>query len=136
MKKIITRKDGSISVVTINNEPSRTIQDFKDEVDVNNIIDRFTKTGQLSHISQTPLVYKDSTELPADLQGSISFIKQVEEKYEQLSKKMKKQFKSVQEFYSYVTDPNNKNALSDLFPQKNNDSNDDKKPEEQKPEQK
>ena len=58
-KEYYTRPNGSIGIRTINNEPSLTIQDYVHEVDVNNIMDRFLKTGQLTHVAQSPLIYRD-----------------------------------------------------------------------------
>lgn len=50
---------GSPSPVTVNNEPSTTQQHFKDEVDVNHIIDRYTATGELTHVQGAPGLYAD-----------------------------------------------------------------------------
>ena len=49
MKVIEKRKNGSIRVYTVNNEPSMTDQQFKDDCDVNSIVNKFTKTGHLTH---------------------------------------------------------------------------------------
>lgn len=41
---------------------SLTHQSFKDECDVNNVIKRFTRTGQLTHVNQRPAQYGDAPE--------------------------------------------------------------------------
>lgn len=53
MKKIESRSNAKNTrrVVTINEEPTRTQQQFKDDVNVNNIMKRYKKTGQISHVS-------------------------------------------------------------------------------------
>lgn len=59
MKCIEVRPDGSKRVYTINNEESRTQQQFKDDVDVNNIIAKYKKTGQIMHLNRKAGVYAD-----------------------------------------------------------------------------
>lgn len=46
-QKITVRKNGTISVETINTEPTLTQQQFKEQCDINNIIKNYTQTGEL-----------------------------------------------------------------------------------------
>ena len=57
MKVIEKRKNGSIRVYTVNNEPSMTDQQFKDDCDVNFIVNKFTKTGHLTHLAKFQGMY-------------------------------------------------------------------------------
>lgn len=46
-QKITVRKNGTIDIVSINNEPTLTQQQFKEQCDINNIIKNYTQTGEL-----------------------------------------------------------------------------------------
>lgn len=46
-QKITVRKNGTISVETINTEPTLTQQQFKEQCDINNIIKQYAQTGEL-----------------------------------------------------------------------------------------
>ena len=55
-------KDGKLTdfgknVVTINNEPSMTKQNMKDDMDVNKIIKKYNKTGVLPNLQNLEAVY-------------------------------------------------------------------------------
>ena len=114
-KEYYTRANGSIGIRTINNEPSLTIQDYVHDVDVNNIMDRFLKTGQLIHVAQSPQIYTGEDFTPVtDLQTSIHFVKNVEEKFNNLNKKLKNRFGTPKEFYEFLIDPKNKDELKKL----------------------
>ena len=46
-QKITVRKNGTLKIETINNEPTLTQQQFKEQCDINNIIKHYTQTGEL-----------------------------------------------------------------------------------------
>mgnify|MGYP003382125878 CR=1 FL=1 len=46
-QKITVRKNGTISIESINTEPTLTQQQFKEQCDINNIIKHYTQTGEL-----------------------------------------------------------------------------------------
>lgn len=62
MQEIFIRENGSICVRTVNEEPSLTDQQFKDETDVNKILMKYIKNG----LQIPPLTgqYLDLTQLP------------------------------------------------------------------------
>ena len=64
MKVIEKRKNGSIRVYTVNNEPSMTDQQFKDDCDVNFNVNKFTKTGHLTHLAKFQGMYADVSAIP------------------------------------------------------------------------
>lgn len=53
------REDGSVSVATVNIEPSLTQQQFKDECDINKIIKSYEATGEFTHKTSKVGQYAD-----------------------------------------------------------------------------
>lgn len=111
-----TRSNGTIGIKTYSDQPSKTNPNYKDEVDVNHIMDRFLKTGQLTHVNQTQLQYlgEDFQQLP-DLQSSLHHIKNMEHVYQNLNKKFKNRFKSLQEFLEFAERPENQDELEKIM---------------------
>lgn len=65
MSKLVTRRaNGTKRVCTINDEPSRTQQQFREKVNVNSIMAKYRKTGLIDHVRANPGVYADLTKLP------------------------------------------------------------------------
>ncbi|MEM4202187.1 MAG: hypothetical protein QW786_03165, partial [Candidatus Hadarchaeum sp.] len=61
MKVITKRPNGTRRVFTRNTEPSKTKQDMKKDCDVNFIVQKFMKTGQMSQLNQNQGSYADVT---------------------------------------------------------------------------
>lgn len=59
MKKVEKLANGRVRVVTVNEEPSMTDQSFKELTDVNVIMSRYEKTGELVHQARSQGVYAD-----------------------------------------------------------------------------
>lgn len=58
MKENVSKKDKPSVYGTVNREPEVCAkQSFRDECNVNKIIDRYTKTGVLTHVKQLQSVY-------------------------------------------------------------------------------
>lgn len=60
-KLIYKRADGSMACDTVNDEPSMTQQQFKDDCDINNIMRKYANTGEFTHLSKRPGVFADMT---------------------------------------------------------------------------
>jgi len=60
---ITTRANGTVRIQTINEEPSKTQQQFGPECDINNIMEKYHKTGQVTHLAQFRGNYADFTEI-------------------------------------------------------------------------
>ena len=58
------RSNGTYGVRSINTEPSMTQQQFKQDCDVNYIMDKFLKTGTITHVKAQPGKYLDLVEMP------------------------------------------------------------------------
>lgn len=105
-KYILRRKNGSTRVITINKDPSMTDEQFQKDTDVNNIIRKYVKTGQVSHIAKNPGQYADVSELP-DLHDGLLKIKQAKLAFEQLPQKVREVAKSPMGLVKYLSDPKN-----------------------------
>lgn len=108
MKKIITiRENGTKRVQTINELPSKTDQSQKDDCDVNNIMAKFQRTGQITHLAKKSGTYYDSSEIP-DLHQALQIVNEAGQNFSQLPAILRKKFNhDPQEFVKYLQDPSN-----------------------------
>lgn len=56
--------NGLTGVMTVNDEPTMTQQQFKDECDINNIMRKYQTTGEITHIAKKIGMYGDFSEIP------------------------------------------------------------------------
>lgn len=115
IKTKYTRANGTIGIKVHSDQPSKTNKNYKDEVDINNIINRFLHTGVLSHVSNQPMSYIDQSQTPPDLQSTLHFIKDNEELYNSLNKKTKNKFKTFQDFLEFAENPENQEELQQIL---------------------
>lgn len=65
-KEISIRENGTKRVRTINSLPTLTQQQFKDQSDINKIMERYERTGTVTHLRNAAQgVYADLTTLPS-----------------------------------------------------------------------
>lgn len=88
-----TRSDGSLDISTINEQPSMTQQQFKDECDINNIMKDYQETGTINHRNPNPGVYSDMTQIK-DLQGALRDIQIAENAFMALPAKVRSRFEN------------------------------------------
>jgi len=87
-------------------DPSLTQQQFKDESDINNIVDRFMKTGHLPDPVSMPQ-YVDY-EGVFDFQSAMNVVRQADENFMRMDAKVRARFhNSPQEFLEFFADPAN-----------------------------
>lgn len=87
--------------------PTRTQQHFKDECDINNLMERYVKTGTMPQIV-ADFQYGDYTEVP-DYRQSIEFIMHAQDQFDQLPAKIRKEFNNnPAELLDFLNDPANK----------------------------
>lgn len=85
MKKIeeIRSQDGKLirkRVFTVNEDPSLTDQSQAKEADINEIIRKFERTGQITHLAKNRGIYADLSML-TDLQTAMEEVKFAEEAF-------------------------------------------------------
>jgi phage internal scaffolding protein len=87
-------------------DPSLTQQQFKEESDINNIVDRFMKTGHLPDPASMPQ-YVDY-EGVFDFQSAMNVVRQADENFMRMDAKVRARFhNSPQEFLEFFADPAN-----------------------------
>jgi len=109
MKIIEKRANGTKRVSTLNDLPTLTQQQYKDQVDVNNIMKRYKKTGSLSHVRNAQQgAYLDLTEIP-DYAESLMQVKKAQESFEMIPAELRIKFNNdPKQLINYLKDPKNK----------------------------
>lgn len=107
-KYVYLRPDGKTKkVFTINEEVDKADQSFKKECDVNEIIRKFTKTGQVTHLRGTQGVYADVSQVP-DLHTAMITVTQAQQAFDALPSDIRKRFaNSPTEMIEFLKDPKN-----------------------------
>lgn len=97
----------SVSSGLVCDDPSLTQQQFKEESDINTIVDRFMKTGHLPDPVSMPQ-YVDY-EGVFDFQSAMNVVRQADENFMRMDAKVRARFhNSPQEFLEFFADPNNR----------------------------
>ncbi|AZL83008.1 internal scaffolding protein [Apis mellifera associated microvirus 22] len=107
MKEVQTRPNGTTRVRTINIEPTRTQTQFKDQCDINQIIAKYKKTGEITHLSQKKGAYIDVSEIQ-DYQSALNVVLKAEEAFLTLPADLRKKFDNdPTKLISFLEDPKN-----------------------------
>lgn len=113
MKKVIV-ENGRTRVVTINDKPTRTQQQFKDSCDMSKIMDNYKRTGQLPP-SRRQGKYIDTTLLPEDYQTSLNIIIEANTAFDNLPSQTRKRFDNdPKKLLEFISDPKNHQEAVDL----------------------
>lgn len=84
----------------------RTVQSFKDETDINRIMDRARVTGTISHLSRYEARYGDFADF--DFLDAQVKLNQGREIFDALPAELRKEFgQSPAEFFSFINNPDN-----------------------------
>jgi len=93
----------------------RTKQSFKDETDINKILQRAQKTGTISHLNKHQAMYGDFANY--DFFNNTLMLTKGREVFDDLPSELRREFSnSPAEFFQYVNDPENKDRLKELLP--------------------
>lgn len=129
------RPNGTRRVRFMNDEPSLTQQQFKDETDVNNIIKRYVDTGQITHLRNQTGQFADFSDIQ-DFHGMMDTVVKATEAFESLPAEVRYRFRNDPgQLIEFLQDENNYDEALKLglvnkreVPAiKNNDLNDVKK---------
>ena len=89
-------------------KPSRTKKSFKNECDVNHIMSRYTRTGQLPNMIRAEPKYGNFANVK-DFQESMNVVLHANEQFEALPAEVRKRFgHDPSRMLEFVADPNNK----------------------------
>ena len=95
--------------------PSKTVQSFKEECDINNVMLRFEQTGILEHVSTYAPQWGDFSDTPSSYQDALAQIKNAEDMFKDLPARVREQFdNNPGKFIDFVENPENTQALIDL----------------------
>lgn len=96
----------------LGSEPSVTKQEFKDDCDINKILNKFQRTGALEHYSRYSPSYGDYT--ATDYQTSLNLIKTAQTMYDALPSSIRDLYPTPEAFLNFVQDPSNSSKMDEL----------------------
>lgn len=95
-------------------EPSLTKQSFKDECDVNQVVERFARTGNLGDLNPKVPIFADVSQVP-DLRSALSIVETATDLFSALDAKVRVRFNNDPAvFYEFISDQKNLKEASDL----------------------
>lgn len=107
MKKIEIRPNGTKRVHTVNAEPSKTDQQWKKSCDVNEIVTKYKRTGQLSHVRSQQPVYQDVSQI-TDLLTSLTQVQKAKDAFLTVPAELRKKLDNDPvNFIEYLNNPDN-----------------------------
>lgn len=107
-QRVSKREDGSTDVETMIVGESMTQQQFKDATDVNEIMKRYTQTGEINHLNKGQGIYLDNIEIPA-YQDALDIVIQANLAFENLPAEVRKRFSNdPAELMQFLEDPKNR----------------------------
>jgi len=112
--KFITRYGEHLQVLAPNYGPSRTKQDGAEEADINNIMAKFQKTGELPSTNSHTPIFGDFSTLP-DFQEAQNIIAQATEQFAAMPAKLRDRFgNSPSNFLEWAENPANQDEMVKL----------------------
>lgn len=101
------RSNGTLDVATLNTDATMTQQQFKDECDINNIMKRYTKTGEWSHLAKKVGRYGDFSNI-GDYQSMLDTVIKAEETFMELPAMLRYRFNNKPgELIEFLNNPEN-----------------------------
>lgn len=95
-------------------QPSMTKQEFRDECNVNNILDKYQRTGIITHLKQNKGAYDDFTQ-HGSYQESLNNVIEAENAFMALPSSIRKKFNNDPgAFCEYVANPENHSDLVEM----------------------
>lgn len=92
----------------------RTKQAHKDECDIKVIMQKYDKTGLISHVNQAQAQYGDFSEIN-EYKESLEFVMRSKANFEALPSALRKRFKQDPgEFLEFITNPDNASEMVSL----------------------
>jgi len=105
-QKVILRKNGTLRVVTVNNEPTLTQQQFKESSDINNIIKQYSQTGELP-LSNKVGKFLDVSNVQ-DYQTALTTVYEAQRAFDELPSKVRSRFENdPNQLIAFIEDDKN-----------------------------
>lgn len=114
-KKIITRRpNGSIRVATKNLDPDKTDTSWGPDTDVNNIVNKWTRTGQNPHPARSDGQYVDISQV-TDLMGAVEVVQQASASFDALPSELRATFQNDPiQMVEFLNDPKNHDQAREM----------------------
>ena len=119
MTRVIPRKDERIARGgTVNSQPSRTKQSFKDQTDINRVLDRASKGASLSHLMNHQGSYGDFSDWSGETyETMLNKISRGNSIFYDLPAEVRSEFgNNPGAFFEFVNNPENSDRLEEIFP--------------------
>lgn len=95
-------------------EPSMTEQHFKQECDINYIVQQYQTTGVMPQGDRQPL-FGDFAEFPTDLQASMAMYDEAQDRFMQLDARLRKEFDNdPAQLLAFLHDDKNRDRAIEL----------------------
>lgn len=114
MKKVIIRPNGSKKVQTIFEEETLAQQQFKDQCDVNKIMEKYKKGKPITHLNTSSGVYADLLEIP-DYREALEIVRHAQDAFLDLPAKIRAEHENdPQKLIQWLQDPSNDDKAVEL----------------------
>ena len=95
-------------------DDGRTMQSYKDETDINRLLQRAQKQGTVSHLVKHGAYYGDFSDMP-DLLTAMERVERGKQIFQELPSEVRREFEQdAGKFFKFVNDPDNKDRLKEL----------------------
>lgn len=114
---VTKRKNGSKRVQTINLDTDKTDQSFKDDCDITSIINKFQKTGMVTHRSTKQGMYTEGSPIPSNttFQEAVQLVQDAQNRFESLPATTRDRFKNdPSNLLAFLSDPKNQEEAFNL----------------------
>lgn len=99
--------------ISFKNEEVITKQSFKDECDINKILEKFQKSGAITHFASHAPTYGDCT--PVQLHDALNTVANAETMFEELPSSIRKKFNNnAEQFLEFVQNDKNLEEMREL----------------------
>jgi len=107
LAKVRNKFSPRVAIIAREADDDRTQQHFVDEVNVNNIVKKYQKTGVVSHVKRVEAKYGDFSRL-GDYAENMAIVAQAKQAFEQLPATIRaKVDNDPQKFYDWLKDSKN-----------------------------
>lgn len=112
-QKVILRKNGTLDIGSVNEEPSMTQQQYKDSCDINNIIKQYAQTGELP-LSNKVGQFLDVSNVQ-DYQSALTTVYEAQKAFDQLPSNIRSRFENdPNQLIAFLEDDKNYNEAQQL----------------------
>lgn len=112
-QKVILRKNGTLDIGSVNEEPSMTQQQYKESCDINNIIKQYAQTGELP-LSNKVGQFLDVSNVQ-DYQSALTTVYEAQKAFDQLPSNIRSRFENdPNQLIAFLEDDKNHNEAQKL----------------------